>query len=138
MKEKKQILVVDDDPTFRHLMVELLSGEGRRVAPVLNGEEGLQRLREARFDIAILGLNLAGWISGIDFLRGARRLYPEIKVILCGALTDKATMEEVLTLGAEVFAPRPVENPEGLLALVKKMSNGADRSALSRAEEGGK
>ena len=120
----EKILVVDDDATFRNFMADLLSGEGYRTTSVMSGEEGLQKLKEERYDLAFLDLNLAGWVSGLDLLREARRLYPEIKVIVCSALTDKGTAQEVLRLGAAKFIEKPIEALGWLLDTTKGILKG--------------
>ena len=58
-----RILVVDDEPQIRRVMRVTLGAAGYLVADARSGEEALEKLREERFDLVLLDVNLPS-ISG--------------------------------------------------------------------------
>lgn len=116
-----KILVVDDDSTFRNLLVELFTEQGYETACVMSGEEALHKLEQGCYDLATVDINLAGWITGLDLLREIKGVCPEMKVIICSAQIDKATVAEAMKLGAKEFIAKPLEDLDQLLSMVKKM-----------------
>lgn len=61
---KKKILLVDDDPAIRQILVRLLSEEGYLVLTAANGVEALVLSGSAKFDLVLLDLNMPvkdGW-----------------------------------------------------------------------------
>jgi two-component system KDP operon response regulator KdpE len=66
-----RIFVVDDEPQIRRVMRATLAGAGYVVADARSGEEALEKLREERFDLVLLDVNLPG-ISGIETCRKIR------------------------------------------------------------------
>jgi CheY-like chemotaxis protein len=56
---RKKILVVDDDETFRYVLLKILNDQGRyEVAEAVDGRAGLERLRTERFDLIVLDLQM--------------------------------------------------------------------------------
>ncbi len=121
---KARVLVVDDDSTFRNLLVELFTEQGYETSCVMSGEEALHKLEQGCYDLATVDINLAGWITGLDLLREIRGLCPEMKVIVCSAQADKATVTEAMKLGAKEFIGKPIEDLDRLLNRVKRTLKG--------------
>ena len=121
---KARVLVVDDDSTFRNLLVELFTEQGYETACVMSGEEAIHKLEQGCYDLATIDINLAGWITGLDLLREINGLCPKMKVIICSAQIDKATVAEAMKLGAKEFIAKPLEGLDQLLSMVKKTLKG--------------
>jgi DNA-binding response OmpR family regulator len=73
------ILIVEDEPTVRGMLCELLCAH--ECTPVGAAEEGLALLAETPFDLVITDVRLPG-MSGEEFLRTVRRLAPHVPVIV--------------------------------------------------------
>ncbi len=56
----RRALVVDDEEGVREVLAEALAAWGWEVVQAASGEEGLARLREKRFDVAIVDLRMPG------------------------------------------------------------------------------
>ena len=83
-----KILIVEDEPTVRSMLCELLSSHD--CTPVKSAEEGITLLSETRFDLAITDVRLPG-MGGDEFLHTARLLAPDMPVIVVtGADGDEA------------------------------------------------
>lgn len=93
-----RILIVDDDPEMRRLLVDFLEGEGFLVDQATDGAETLRRICEEHFESVILDKNLPGE-SGLDILPRVRAMIPDTPVILITAFGDERTCEEAFTRG---------------------------------------
>ena len=61
---KEKILLVDDDPGIRRILLRLLAEDGYRVLTASNGVEALERAEATKFDLVLLDLNMPrkdGW-----------------------------------------------------------------------------
>ncbi len=98
-----RILIVEDEPTVRDLLCELL-GTSHECVAVGSAEEGLVILRTERFDAAITDVALRG-MGGEEFLKAARGLDPGLPVIvMTGADSDE---RKFLEAGAFGFLLKP-------------------------------
>jgi signal transduction histidine kinase/CheY-like chemotaxis protein len=112
----ERVLVVDDDPMVANLFVTVLQRAGYQVEGVLCGEEAIERLNAARFDVLLADVKMPG-VDGLEVLRQAKALDPEMAAVI---ITGYGTMEiaiKAIHLGAEGFVLKPAEL-EDLLAIV--------------------
>ena len=66
-----RILVVDDDPQIRRVMRVTLTGQGYEVDDAKSGEAALEKLRDERFDLVLLDMNMPG-MGGLETCRAIR------------------------------------------------------------------
>ena len=62
--KKRKVLLVDDDPAIRQILVRLLSEENFEVLTAADGVEALEKANASKFDLVLLDLNLPvknGW-----------------------------------------------------------------------------
>jgi two-component system, OmpR family, KDP operon response regulator KdpE len=120
-----RILVVDDDPQIRRVLKVTLSGQGFEVDDAKSGEAALEKLRDARFDLVLLDINMPG-MSGLDVCREIRSA-SEIAIIMLTVRDDEADTVEALDAGADDYVTKPFK-PTELSARI--------RAALRRAPWG--
>jgi CheY-like chemotaxis protein len=104
------LLVVDDDPDVRELMVQLLELEGYRVLGAADGQEALASLRKGpRPDAILLDLRMPG-MNGWEF-RAAQLADPELASIPVYVLTADRTqdVENIHLLRAAGFFHKPLD-----------------------------
>ncbi len=65
------VLLIEDDELERQRVADLLQSAGYRVSVASSGQDGLNNLREGRFDAVVLDLVMPG-MTGLDVLRAAR------------------------------------------------------------------
>jgi two-component system, OmpR family, KDP operon response regulator KdpE len=111
-----RILVVDDDPQIRRVMRVTLTGQGYEVDDVKSGEAALERLRDERFDLVLLDMNMPG-MGGMETCR-AIRAHSEIAIIMLTVRDDEADKVEALDAGADDYVTKPYNGPE-LLARIR-------------------
>ena len=111
-----QILIIDDDRELGEMLAEFLAPDHLHVSARLSGEDGLQALQDARWDLVILDIMLPG-MGGIDVLKTIRR-DSDIPVIMLTARGDDIDRILGLEFGADDYLTKPF-NPRELLARIK-------------------
>lgn len=111
-----RILVVDDDPQIRRAMRTTLTARGYEVADVRSGEEALEALRSANYDLALLDMNMPG-MGGIETCRLIRS-GSEVAIIMLTVSNSEKNKVEALDAGADDYVTKPFSTPE-LLARIR-------------------
>jgi len=98
------ILVVDDEVSFRMLVKDHLSDEGFNVFLADDGLEGLKRLAEETIDLVISDLHMHG-MDGLKFCTVARETpaFRDIPFLFVSAYGDEATLETIRTFRNSSF-----------------------------------
>jgi len=101
MPKEATILIIEDDKFLNDLIGKKLEREGFKIFSVIDGERGLEILKEEEVDIILLDLLLPG-MHGFEFLRLIKG-DPKVKnipVIILSNLGQKEDVEKGLALGA--------------------------------------
>ncbi len=105
-RKKAKILVVDDDPSFRELLRELLSQENYTVKVAENGKEALLRVRKESFDLVLTDVRMPR-MNGIQLLKELQKIAPNIKVVVMSATDDLKTAVKMRKFGACDYITKP-------------------------------
>ncbi len=111
-----RILVVDDDPQIRRVMRVTLTGQGYEVDDAKNGEAALERLRDQRFDLVLLDMNMPG-MDGLETCRAIRG-QSEVGIIMLTVRDTESDKVDALDAGADDYVTKPYNAPE-LLARIR-------------------
>jgi two-component system, OmpR family, response regulator len=111
------ILVIEDEPLLRALIVRLLSTAGYRVTGVATGTEGLHAALSEDHDLVILDLLLPD-LPGEEVLHVLLAGRPEARVLILSSVSEVGRRVGVLNGGAADFVAKPFVNAE-LLARVR-------------------
>jgi CheY-like chemotaxis protein len=101
------VLVVEDDPTSREILVEMLSAWGYEPMPVGSAEEAEFAVRNKRMDAAVVDVFLPGR-SGATLMSRLREKFPNAVLIGVSAMSDAAMARKCKGLGADLFIGKPV------------------------------
>lgn len=103
-KEKKFILVVEDDIYYSDLYREKISQSGYDVETALNGAEGMKIARNRKPDLIILDI-LMPKVDGFDFLREikADKDLKNVKILVMTNLGQDNDKKQALELGANDY-----------------------------------
>ena len=126
------LLVVDDELGMRQFMTHLLQREGHMVRVAGNGNEAMALLREERADVLLSDVRMPD-MGGIDLLKAARELLPDIEVIMMTAFANVDTARDAFLLGAFDFVQKPFDNDllkETVARALAKVSLVREREAL--------
>ncbi len=94
-----RVLVVDDERSMRELLSIVLKRDGLDVLVAENGPAAIDIMKRERFDVLITDIRMPQ-MSGVDVLREAKRIDPEIISIVMTAFASTDTAVEALRLGA--------------------------------------
>jgi two-component system response regulator AtoC len=133
-----RILIVDDEEIVRESLADWLAKDGYTVDAAPDGESALARLRSDEWSIALVDLKMPG-MDGLQVLEAARKLNPEIAVVMITAYATVETAVRAIKLGATDYIVKPFD-PEELSLVVQKIlshqaitrENAALRKALQK------
>ncbi len=117
MDHAARILVVEDDPSIQLGLRMNLRREGYEVEVAEDGALGLERLRDAQWDLCILDVMLPK-LNGYEVLRAMQLEGLRTPVLVVSARTEDYDKVMGLDLGAEDYVIKPFSLPE-LLARVR-------------------
>lgn len=113
--EKKSILIVDDEEIIRDFLYEVLC-EDYRISMATDGDEAIEKLRCASFDLIITDLKMQR-VSGEEVVKYARDNDPHSKVIVISGYSSLYTVSQSVNSGACAFLSKPFSIKELLQAV---------------------
>jgi DNA-binding response OmpR family regulator len=109
--DKKRVLVIDDSRFTSTLVREQLEERGYEVSVSSSGREGLELVRQERFDAVILDLILPD-VSGESVCKDIKRHDGGIPVIMVTAKGTDADKVIGRVIGADSYIPKPFDVAE--------------------------
>ncbi len=113
-----KILLVDDETAILDTLEILFRGEGYEVSVADSGPKALAALEDERPDIVLTDIRMPG-AGGLEVLTEARRVDPEMAVILMTAQASLQTAVRAVNEGAYYYLQKPFANDE-LLAICER------------------
>ena len=104
------ILVVDDSPTDRHFLADLLTRNGYSVTTADNGESALLQIRSKRPDLVLMDVVMPGQ-NGFQLTRTITRdpQYAGVPVIICSSKNQETDRVWGMRQGARDYITKPVD-----------------------------
>jgi two-component system KDP operon response regulator KdpE len=127
-----RILVVDDEPQIRRVLRTALSAQGYEIHDARTGEEALEELREQRFDLILLDMNMPG-IGGLETCRQIRAS-SEVAIIMLTVRDSEHDKVAALDAGADDYVTKPFGMPElsaRIRAALRRLPTAAESGAES-------
>lgn len=114
----KKILIVDDSPTERHFLGELLAKNGFQVLTLESGEEAVARVAELMPDLILMDVVMPG-MNGFQATRTISRneATKHIPIIMCTSKNQETDMVWAKRQGAVEYVVKPID-PQELLAKI--------------------
>jgi DNA-binding NtrC family response regulator len=143
MMQKIKILLADDEPSMRSMLSESLARCGYEIETAESGTEALRKFQSGEFSGVITDVRMPK-TTGMDVLRGVKRLSPQTPVIVVTAYGTVNTAVEAMKEGAADFIMKPftleqmemaVKNfvrPSGLTGEEDAHANGAAALGVGR------
>ncbi len=118
------VLHVDDDPTNRIVVREILRAFGHETVSAVSGREGLECLAQQAFDVVLMDIHMPdmGGLEAVDRLRRAPGLNRHVSVIALTADTMSRNREDYLRLGFDDLVFKPI--------IVKVFHDAVERAAV--------
>ncbi|TXG02016.1 response regulator transcription factor [Massilia arenae] len=124
-----KILIVDDSPTERLYLTDILVKNGFTVSTAVNGDEAIERIRAERPELILMDVVMPG-ANGFQVTRAIAR-DPELAalpVIICSSKNQETDRIWGLRQGAKDYLVKPVD-PERLLASIAALATAGSVSA---------
>ena len=126
------LLIVDDELSMRQFLTHLFQREGHSIRVAENGKAAMTQLRQQPADVIISDVKMPD-MGGIELLRAARELHPDIEIIMMTAFANEQTAHEAFLLGAFDFVHKPFDNEllkEKVARALQKISIVKEKQAL--------
>jgi DNA-binding NtrC family response regulator len=132
-----KILIVDDQEMMRDSLAATLARDGHEITAAGDGAAAVQRLSSGRFDLLISDLKMPK-MTGIELLAEAKKLRPEMPVVLMTAFATVQTAVEAMKLGAYDYIQKPFDGEEIKLLVERTLEHSRlvkENAALRRMNE---
>ena len=120
-----RVLVVDDDPDARQMLLKVLERAGGKVNLAESAQDALEAIAsgEARFDVLVSDLGMPGQ-DGIDLIREIRRRgygAEQLPAVALTALAQTSTARDAISAGFQMHVPKPIDVHE-LVAILTNLA----------------
>ncbi len=102
----KTILIIDDEAKICQLLSCFFERRGFQTITAHSGSEAIERLSRGAPDYLLLDVRMPD-VSGLEVLRLARSLYPNLRVIMVSSVGNAETIQEAFRLGAYDYVSKP-------------------------------
>ena len=138
------LLIVDDDASFRRVLEFKLQQRGYQATAVDGGRGALKLLAENSYDLLLSDVRMPD-MDGLELLAQVKSLHPALKVILITAHANIPQAVQAVKLGAYDYLTKPFDDEELFLAVERALKfntleqeNRRLRGRLQRVERSGK
>jgi len=112
------ILLIDDDPFFHNIVNHALSNENYIINVASSGEEGIELLKENKYDLCLLDMEMPG-MNGFEVLGWIQKNIRKMKVIFLTGDKEMETIKKSEQLGAVDYLTKPIN-----ISILKETING--------------
>ena len=128
----KRILIVDDSPTERHVLNDMLTKAGYEVVASDNGEDAIVKARTIKPDLILMDVVMPG-LNGFQATRAISRdpTTRSVPIIMCTSKSQETDKIWGLRQGARDYIVKPVKRDE-LLAKITAFTRSPDEHAMAR------
>ncbi len=127
------VLVAEDEPALRTLVVRLLTRAGYRVLAAQDGVEAVELLRQHRVEVGCVLCDLTmPRMNGWETLAALRQLVPGIPVILASGYNEARVMEGNHPEQPQAFLSKPYAQETLLTVICQFLANGRDSNETNR------
>jgi two-component system phosphate regulon response regulator PhoB len=110
---RARVLVVEDDPATRQMVVEVMASVGLEAKECGTAEEAEGLLSQGPYDMVVLDVHLPG-MSGLELVRRirARGGNAQLPILLISGQSSSKDIVDAFASGADDFVVKPFRNPE--------------------------
>jgi len=122
MKEKKSVLIVDDDSVHRTMLQTLVGGWGYDIVEADDGSTAIEEVQKRPFDMVLMDVRMLK-VSGLEALESIKDFNPAIPVTIMTAYSSVDTAVEALKKGAYDYLTKPLDFDKLRLTLERAMEH---------------
>ena len=132
--QKSLVLVVDDDPSMRDVLVKGLTSDFLIVEAAANPQIALDRVADGDVDAVVTDLRMPG-ISGLDLCQRIIARCGDVPVIVITAFGDYETAVQAVRVGAHDFLSKPVRLDVLTLTIERALNDARLRREVRRLRD---
>ncbi len=106
-----RILIVDDEPDICHMLRRLMESKGYEAITANDGKEALEKIRHDTPDVVLSDSKMPN-MDGMELLKNAREIDPDLPLILITAFADVHGAVEAMRQGAHDYLSKPFNHDE--------------------------
>ncbi len=125
MTRKKKVLLVDDHPLYREGLKTIIARNPAFdvAGEAGNAEEGFERAKALRPDLAVVDISLPGGQNGINLVRSLKSALPEVRILVVSMHSRMDYITEAFQAGALGYMVKESAG-EGLMKALEAVANG--------------
>ena len=122
-----KILIIEDEPAIRRVLTKILTEENDSyiVAEAEDGISGLEKIKSEDFDLVLCDIKMPK-MDGVEVLEAAKKIKPEIQMVMISGHGDLDTAVKTMRLGAFDY----ISKPPDLNRLLNTVRNALDKKQL--------
>lgn len=122
-----KILIIEDEAAIRRVLVKILSEENEayKVDEAEDGHQGLEKIKSEDYDLVLCDIKMPK-MDGVEVLDAAKKIKPEIPMVMISGHGDLETAVNTMRLGAFDY----ISKPPDLNRLLNTVRNALDRKKL--------
>ncbi|HEU4496375.1 MAG TPA: sigma-54 dependent transcriptional regulator [Flavobacterium sp.] len=122
-----KILIIEDEAAIRRVLAKILSEENDayKVEEAEDGLAGLEKIKNDDYDLVLCDIKMPK-IDGVEVLEAAKKIKPEIPIVMISGHGDLETAINTMRLGAFDY----ISKPPDLNRLLNTVRNALDRKQL--------
>lgn len=129
-----ELLIIDDDVSFCHLLEKFLVQKSFTVQTAYNGKDALGKINKAHFDLVLSDLRLPD-TDGLELLVKIKQKMPQVPVILMTGYSEVNSAVKAIKNGAFDYISKPLNREEVLLIIQKALKNEQPALETDKAPE---
>jgi two-component system response regulator HydG len=122
MKNRKTVLVVDDDDAHRTMLRTLVGGWGYDIIEADDGSTAIEKVQERPFDLILMDVRMLK-VSGLEALERIKAFNPAIPITIMTAYSSVETAVEALKKGAYDYLTKPLDFDKLRLTIERAMEH---------------
>lgn len=126
------ILVLEDDPTLRETLADVLEDQGYRVTAVGRGLEAVEKAREMAFDLIVADIRMEG-IDGLEAIEKAREVRPGLGALVVSGYASDEEVARADRLQVDGYLKKPVRMQDFLERVRALVAHKVHREESQRA-----
>ena len=131
------VLMIDDVPLFRDVVLHALQRAGHQVACAANGAAAMETLKTVKPDLILLDLAMPE-MNGLAFLKQLRadKALARTPVVVVSALSEAVEVKEAMKIGVQGHLLKSRFSLEQLIAMVQRIAPGRRSAPVAQAKAG--
>lgn len=122
-----KILIIEDEPAIRRVLAKILTEESDtyKVDEAEDGVQGLEKIKTEDYDLVLCDIKMPK-MDGVEVLEAAKKIKPEIQMVMISGHGDLETAVNTMRLGAFDY----ISKPPDLNRLLNTVRNALDKKKL--------